>query len=180
MNTDAFHKFSTKYGLDSEIVAYFCESFSTHVDLPKEKWFKYHPPIRIKEHAKVSTMVNKSNITTPKPAEQIKVEPSVAMVKDLLVENIDGHVIYFCDEAARIAKLNEKDKHRPVVGMPVVSVKIGDHCYHGLCDIGASVSAIPFTLYQEIMYDIAPTEIEDIYVTIKLANRGYYITNWDC
>ena len=30
--------------------------------------------------------------------------------------------------------------------MPVVSVKIGDHCYHGLCDMGASVSAIPFTL----------------------------------
>ena len=26
MNTDAFQKFSTKYGLNSEIVAYFCES----------------------------------------------------------------------------------------------------------------------------------------------------------
>ena len=37
MDTDAFHEFSTKYGLDSEIVASFCESFSTHVDLPKEK-----------------------------------------------------------------------------------------------------------------------------------------------
>ena len=182
MDTDAFQKFSTKYGLDSEIVASFCESFATHVDLPKEKWFKYHPPIkeeikelvkakyetiirnvdpvvptayiekqpspvRMKEHAKVSTVVNKSYIRTPKPAEQIKVEPSVAMVKDLLVENIDGHVIYFCDEAARIAKPDKKDKHRPVVGMPIVSVKIGDHCYHGLCDIGASVSAIPFTLY---------------------------------
>ena len=44
INTDAFHKFSTKYGLDSEIVASFCESFATHVDLPKEKCFKYHPP----------------------------------------------------------------------------------------------------------------------------------------
>ena len=32
MNTDAFHKFSTKYGLDSEIVASFCESFANHVD----------------------------------------------------------------------------------------------------------------------------------------------------
>ena len=93
------------------------------------------------------------------------------MVKDLLVENIDGHVIYFCDEATRIAKPDEEDKHRPIVGMPVVLVKIGDHCYHGLCDLGASVSAIPFTLYQEIMNDIAPTEIEDIDVTIKLANR---------
>ena len=93
------------------------------------------------------------------------------MVKDLLVDNVDGHVIYFVGEAARIAKPDGKDKHRPVVGMPVVSVKIGDHCYHGLCDIGASVSAIPFTLYQEIMNDIAPVEIEDIDVTIKLSNR---------
>jgi hypothetical protein len=62
------------------------------------------------------------------------------------------------------------------VGMPVVSVKIGDHCYHGLCDLGASVSAIPFTLYQEIMNDIAPAEIEDIDVTIKLANKGTVAT----
>ena len=104
MDTDAFQKFSTKYGLDSDIVASFCESFATHVELPKEKWFKYHPPIkqeikepvpvkqetilynvdpvvptayiekpsfpvRIKEHAKVSTMVNKSYIRTPKPAK---------------------------------------------------------------------------------------------------------------
>ena len=55
--------------------------------------------------------------------------------------------------------------------MPVISVKIGDHCYHGLCDIGAIVSAIPYTLHQEIMKDIAPAEIEDIDVTTKLANR---------
>ena len=55
--------------------------------------------------------------------------------------------------------------------MPVVSVKIGDHCYHGLCDIGSSVSSIPYTLYQEIREDITPTELEDIDVTIKLANR---------
>src|SRR4051812_10610968 len=93
------------------------------------------------------------------------------MVKDLLVNNIDGHVIYFCDEADRIARDNNKDKHRLVVGKPIVSVKIGDHCYHGLCDLGASVSSIPFTLYQEIMNDTAPAEIQDIDVTIKLANR---------
>ena len=78
----------------------------------------------MKEHAKVSKVVYKSYIRTPKPAEQIRVEPSVAMVKDFLVDNIDGHVIYFCDEASRIAKPNKKDKHRPVVGMPIVSVKI--------------------------------------------------------
>ena len=43
MDTDAFQKFSTKYGLDSEIVASFCESFATQVDLPEDKCFKYHP-----------------------------------------------------------------------------------------------------------------------------------------
>ena len=98
--------------------------------LPKEKWFKYHPPIkeetkepvpvkeetihynvervvpsayiekppflvRIKQHAKVSTVVNKIYIRTPKPDEQIKVQLSISMVKDLLEENVDGHVIYF-------------------------------------------------------------------------------------
>ena len=63
------------------------------------------------------------------------------------------------------------NKHIPVVSMHVISVKIGDHCYHGLCDMGASSSAIPHSLYKESMHDIAPAEIEDIDVTIKLANR---------
>ena len=35
----------------------------------------------------------------------------------------------------------------------------------------ASASAIPHSLYKEIMHDIAPAEIEEIDVTIKLANR---------
>ena len=74
-------------------------------------------------------MVRKSYTRTPTPPEKIEVEPSIAMVKDLLVDNIDGRVIYICDEASTIAKPDKKDKHRPVVGMPVVLVKIGDHCY---------------------------------------------------
>ena len=49
-------------------------------------------------------MVNKSNIRTPRPSEQIKVEPNIAMVMYLLVDNVDGHVIYFSDDDARIAK----------------------------------------------------------------------------
>ena len=53
MDTDIFRKFSTKYGLDSEIVASFYESFATYVDLPKEKWFKYHPPIEVKVAAPI-------------------------------------------------------------------------------------------------------------------------------
>src|SRR5215216_991302 len=69
MITDAFQKFSTKYGLDSEIVASFCESFATHVDLPKEKWFKYHPPIKeeIKEPVttKDETIIYNVNLVVP-------------------------------------------------------------------------------------------------------------------
>ena len=108
-------------------------------------------------------MVNKSSVRTPKPDEQIRVEPNIAMVKDLLEEDVDGHVIYFCAEAARIANPEKRDKNRPVVGLPVISLKIGGHYYHGLCYMGASVSAIPYKLYQEIR--------EDINVSIKLANR---------
>jgi hypothetical protein len=91
----------------------------------------------------------------------MKVEPNVAIVKDLLVDNIDGHVIYFSKEATRIAKRSNAehdklDKSKPLVGMLVVFVKTGDHCYHDLCDMGASISVISFSLYQEVMNDIAP------------------------
>ena len=44
MDTGAFRGFTTKYGLDSEIVASFCESFETHVDLPKETLQKNRLP----------------------------------------------------------------------------------------------------------------------------------------
>ena len=37
--------------------------------------------------------------------------------------------------------------------------------------MGASASAIPYDLYKKIMHDIAPVELEDVDVTIKLANR---------
>ena len=53
-------------------------------------------------------MVYKSYIRTPKPDEQIKVEPSIAMDKDRLEEDMDGHVIYFCEEATRNAKPDKK------------------------------------------------------------------------
>ena len=38
-------------------------------------------------------MVRKSNIRTYTPPEQVKVEPNIAIVKDLLADNIDVHVI---------------------------------------------------------------------------------------
>ncbi|KAI5016607.1 hypothetical protein ZWY2020_006458 [Hordeum vulgare] len=196
---------TAKYGLDSKIVASLCESFAAHINLPKDKWFKYHPPlevnvvkptpvekkviayndpvvpsayiekqpfpVRIKDHFKASTMIRRGYIRTPTPPEQIRVEPSVPIIKDLLFDDVEGHNIHFCEDAAKIAKPHVRDKHRPVVGMPVVSVKIGDNCYHGLCDVGASVSAIPQSLHDEIKDEIARVEIEPIDVTIQLANR---------
>jgi hypothetical protein len=44
----------------------------------------------------------------------------------------------------------------------VLSVRIGDHCYYGLCDIGASSSDIPYELFKEIMHEIGSYELEDI------------------
>jgi hypothetical protein len=55
--------------------------------------------------------------------------------------------------------------------VPVISIRIGDHCYYGLCDIGASSSAIPLELYREIMHEIGPCQLEDIDVVVQLANR---------
>ena len=111
-------------------------------------------------------MIRRGYIRRHTPPEKIRVEPSIAIIKDLLSDDVEGHDIHFCENAARIAKPHARDKDRPVVGTPVVYVKIGDHCYHGLCDTGASVSAIPQSLYDEIKDEIAPVEIEPIDVTI--------------
>ncbi|KAK1651522.1 hypothetical protein QYE76_069327 [Lolium multiflorum] len=89
-------------------------------------------------------------------------------VKDLVTENVeDGHII-FCEDASNIVSHPNKPKQASV---PMLSVKIGDHCYYGLCDIGASVSAIPYELYTEIMHEIDSCELEEIDVVIQLANR---------
>ena len=40
-------------------------------------------------------MVCKSNIKTYTPPEQVKVEPNIAIVKDLLDDNIDGMLFTF-------------------------------------------------------------------------------------
>ncbi|KAK1680623.1 hypothetical protein QYE76_041471 [Lolium multiflorum] len=89
-------------------------------------------------------------------------------VKDLVTENVeDGHII-FCEDASNIVSHPNKSKQ---VSVPMLSVRIGDHCYYGLCDIGASVSAIPYELYTEIMHEIGSCELEDIDVVIHLANR---------
>ncbi|KAK1605081.1 hypothetical protein QYE76_028754 [Lolium multiflorum] len=124
--------------------------------------------VAIWEYSVINSAVHKSEKKPIEPEEQIKVEPVVAIVKDLVTENVeDGHII-FCEDASNIVSHPNKPKQ---VSVPMLSVRIGDHCYYGLCDIGASVSAIPYELYTEIMHEIDSCELEDIDVVIQLANR---------
>ena len=146
----------------------FCKDFASRVDSSKKKESQHHKPFkespieinvtdlvlpavvyeqppypsRIKEHSFVTGILNKNARTTEKPEDTIKVQPQVAMVKDLVTSDIEGSTISFCAVATNIVTA----RTCPISGTPVVSVKIGDHNYYGLCDLGSSVSAIPFTL----------------------------------
>ena len=86
MDTDAFRGFSAKCGLDYEIVASFCESFATHVDLPKEKWFKYNPPIEVKVVApiKVEEKTITYNVDPIVPIAYIEKPPFPVRIRIML------------------------------------------------------------------------------------------------
>src|SRR4051812_8632108 len=91
------------------------------------------------------------------------------MVKDLVTDDVSDSIINFCAVSTNIVTAKNKS---PISGTPVVSVKIGDHNYYGLCDLGSSASVIPYSLYQEIMTEISPCELEEIDVTIHIANKA--------
>ncbi|KAK1694083.1 hypothetical protein QYE76_010780 [Lolium multiflorum] len=201
MDTDEYRNISATYGLDSQVVANIYKAFASHFEFPRKNFDKYHEPYKdkvdspkgkcieiktvdhvlpeayiektpfpakMKEYSVITSVVNKSAKKPIEPEEQIKVEPAVAIVKDLVTENVeDGHII-FCEDASNIVSHPNKSRKASV---PVLSVRIGDHCYYGLCDIGASISAIPYELYTEIMHEIGSCELEDIDVVIRLANR---------
>ncbi|KAK1648411.1 hypothetical protein QYE76_066216 [Lolium multiflorum] len=201
MDTDLFRNMSATYGLDSQVAVNLYKAFASHYELPKKNFDKYHEPYKdkidssinkcvvvetadhvipeayiektpfpakMKEYSVINSAVHKSEKKPREPEEQIKIEPAIAIVKDLVTENVeDGHII-FCEDASNIVSHPNKPKQASV---PMMSVKIGDHCYYGLCDIGASVSAIPYELYTEIMHEIDSCELEDIDVVIQLANR---------
>ena len=69
------------------------------------------------------------------------------MVKELVTKNVEGGHIVFCEKASNLVTHPKKAGKSSV---PLLSVKIGEHCYYGLCDIGASTSAISHALYMEI------------------------------
>ena len=61
---------------------FYFESFgSEHSCHNKENYIEKPPfPVRIKDHAKASNVVHKSNTKTPTPPEQIKVHINMKMV----------------------------------------------------------------------------------------------------
>jgi hypothetical protein len=201
MGTDHFHNVSTIYGLDSQILANCFKGFVSYLDVPKKDWNKYHAPYKdpiscvparitevctvdrilpepyfektpfpakVKEHSTLISVLNKSTKKALKPDEQITIKSPIAIVKDLVTKNIEDEHIVFCEDASNIVSHPSRSRKTSV---PVLSVRIGDHCYYGLCNIGASSSAIPFELYKEIMHEIGPCELEEIDVVIQLANR---------
>jgi hypothetical protein len=201
MGTDNFHNISVVYGIDSQILANCFKAFASYLDVPKREWNQYHAPYKdtvnyvpainievcnvdrillepyfektpfpakVKEHSMLTSVINKSAKKALEPDEQISVKPVVAIVKDLVTKNVeDGHII-FCEDTSNIVSHPSRSRKTSV---HVLSVRIGDHCYYGLCDIGASLSAIPYELYREIMHKIASCELEEIDVVIQLANR---------
>ena len=201
MRTDDFRNTISMYGLDSQVITNCFKAFASYLEVPKKEWNKYHAPYKdnfncaplkivevcvtdrilpepyiekvpfpakVKEHSILTSVVNKSKKKVEEPDEQKSIEPAVAMVKDLVTKNVEDEHIVFCDDASHIVSHPNKPRRARV---PVLSVKIGDHCYYGLCDIGASSSAIPYELYKEIMHEIGPCELEDIDCAIQLANR---------
>ena len=201
METDSFRHFNATYGLDSQVAVSYFKAFASYLEIPKQGWEKFHEPykdnadfalaktvevntvdhilpepyvervpfpVKVKEHSILASVVSKSERKPKVPDEQISVEHEIAMVKELVTENVEGGHIVFCEEASNLVTHPEKAGRSSV---PLLSVKIGEHCYYGLCDIGASTSAISHALYMEIRKEIEPCELEEIDVVIQLANR---------
>src|SRR3954471_10421726 len=201
MKTDDFRNVSTIYGYDPQGVANHLKVFAAYLEVLKKEWNKYHVPYKddfnctppksvevcvtdrilpepyiekvpftakVKEHSILTSVVNKSKKKVVEPEEQMSIEPAVAIVKDLVTKNVDDEYIFFCDDSSNVVSHPNEPRRASI---PVLSAKIGDHCYYGLCDIGASSSAIPYELYKEIMHEIGPCELEDNDVANQLANK---------
>jgi hypothetical protein len=89
-----------------------------------------------------------------------------SIIKELNEENTQE--VYLCEDATKVIKRNTAR-----VGKTIISCAIGTSSYHGVCDISASISIIPYTLYLEIKADIDPIEMEETCMTIQLANKEY-------
>jgi len=184
------------FGLDPYVAIEIAKKFAEHIRIPKSGFDYYVEPVKssivvpkfIKE-TPVSSVVIEEYIEPPpypekvkenlliavadksrkrcsQPKEQVEVKNQVSIIKQLNEE--DPVDVYLCEDATKVIKGNSSK-----VGKPIISCSIGTSCYHGLCDIGASISVIPYSLYQEIKPDIDPITMEETGMTIQLANKDY-------
>ena len=122
-------------------------------------------PNKIKVNLLIA-VTNKSNRKCSESYEQVEVESQISVIKQLNEE--DPVDVYLCEDATKVIKGNSAK-----VSKSVISCAIGTSWYHGLCDIGSSISVIPYSLYLEIKPDIDPIVMEETCMTIQLANKDY-------
>jgi hypothetical protein len=205
MGTDDFHNVSAIYGLESQILANYFKASASYLDVLEKDWKKYHAPYKdiasyvparttevctvdrilpepyfekapfptkVKEHSTLISVLKKSAKKAVEPDEQIIVKSLVAIVKDLVTKNVEDGQIIFCEDASNIVSHPSRPRKTSV---PMLFVRIGDHCYYGLCDIGASSSAIPYGLYREIMHEIGPCELEKLMWLLSLLTEKLFL-----
>src|SRR3954469_6329128 len=100
----------------------FCKDFATHVDSSRKKKDQHHEPFkelpvdihvadpilpaviyeqppfpaRIREHSFVTSVINKSERRVDEPEDQIRVDPQVALIKDLATNDVlDSNINFF-------------------------------------------------------------------------------------
>ncbi|KAK1614180.1 hypothetical protein QYE76_019697 [Lolium multiflorum] len=102
-NFDKYHE-PYKDKVDSSVNK--CVVIETVDNVIPEVYIEKTPfPAKMKEYSVISSAVNKSEKKPKEPEEQIKIEPAVAIVKDLVTENVeDGHII-FCEDASNICDI---------------------------------------------------------------------------
>src|SRR4051812_23939935 len=114
VKTVYFNTFCAKIGLDPQLLIDFCKNFASHMDSSKKKEDQHHKPFkelpvdihvadpilhaviyekppfpaRMREHSFVTGILNKSDRRIDEPEDQIKVDPQVALVKDLATSDI--------------------------------------------------------------------------------------------
>src|ERR1041385_5291507 len=152
VKTDYFSTFCSKIGLDSHLMIDFCKDFASHINSSKKKKDQHHKPfkelpidihvadpifpaviyekhpfpVRIRELSFVIGILNKSERRIDEPEDQIKVDPRVSLVKDLITNDALDSNINFCVVSTNLVTTKNKG---PIASTPVVSVKIGDHNY---------------------------------------------------
>jgi hypothetical protein len=68
----------------------------------------------------------------------IEMKPEVSIINELNEEN--PQEVHLCDDVTKVSK-----GYSTRICKPIISWAIGTSSYHELCDIGASISVIPYT-----------------------------------